>query len=102
MYTLEGITGILDISDEFTLDRYNAIRTSILEELAESLREFETVSATVKNLTDENNRLKAANAALYSKIERSFVGEPDTEEQTEQEVSFDDVLKDNVKLYMED
>lgn len=73
MYTLDELKEILDAEDSNTLDGYNVIRTNIMTKAAEAITELETANATLENLKKENERLKAANMTLYSRVESQIM-----------------------------
>lgn len=107
MYTLEDITKIFDVEDHTTEDGFNAIKTTLLSKLSESLGEHNSLLLDNKALKEENDRLKNANTMLYSQIEKQFVDKSkgtDTTE-TESETLDDDVdegekvLEEQIKLY---
>ncbi len=112
MFTLDEIKEILDADDATTLDGYNLIRTNLMTKLSPVITEVDALNATIRNLTEENDRLKQANATLYSKIEGQILGKPtDKNERSGDPDATDDdpdektpaeVLKENVSAYMED
>lgn len=112
MFTLDEIKEILDADDATTLDGYNLIRTNLMTKLSPVITEVDGLNATIRNLTEENNRLKQANATLYSKIEGQILGkpadknersgDPDETEDDPDEKTPAEVLEENVSAYMED
>lgn len=112
MFTLDEIKEILDADDATTLDGYNLIRTNLMTKLSPVITEVDGLNATIRNLTEENDRLKQANATLYSKIEGQILGkpadknersgDPDATEDDPDEKTPAEVLEENVNAYMED
>ncbi|MBO6300962.1 MAG: hypothetical protein J6N15_00800 [Ruminiclostridium sp.] len=112
MFTLDEIKEILDADDATTLDGYNLIRTNLMTKLSPAITEVESLNSQIKNLTEENDRLKQANATLYSKIEGQILGkpadknersgDPDATEDDLDEKTPAEVLEENVSAYMED
>ena len=112
MFTLDEIKEILDADDATTLDGYNLIRTNLMTKLSPAITEVDGLNATIRNLTEENDRLKQANATLYSKIEGQILGkpadkndrsgDPDATEDDTDEKTPAEVLEENVSAYMED
>ncbi len=112
MFTLEEIKEILDADDATTIDGYNLIRTNLMTKISPAITEVDGLNTMIKNLTEENERLKQANATLYSKIEGQILGKPATanERSGDPEAKEDDpeektpaeILTENVKSYMDD
>ena len=108
MYTVDGITELLNITDDLTLDSYNAMRASLVEELVNSRSEFDSVTAELEGLRKEVERLKAANAALYSKIEDRLAGRPvgtipdlgDDDSGKDDDWTEDKAVEEDVKAYI--
>lgn len=110
MFTLEEIKEILDGDDATTLDGYNLIRTNLMSKLSPALLEVENLNEQIKNLTEENARLKQANVTLYSKVESQILNKPDENDRSGNPDAEDDlvtpptpaeVLEENVKSYMD-
>lgn len=105
MYTLDEMKQILDAEDATTLDGYNVVRTNIMTRAAEAINELETANGTISHLTEENERLKAANMTLYSKIEKQIMGTQDPGKDQEnqsddgEERTPEEVLEDNIIAY---
>lgn len=106
MYTLDDIKEILDAEDSNTIDGYNVVRTNIMLRAAEAINELDAANAQLATMTAENERLKAANMTLYSRIESQIMkkddgtdpgnddGDDDGEEKTMEEE-----LEDNINAY---
>lgn len=105
MYTLEDIKQILDAEDATTLDGYNVVRTNIMTRAAEAINELDTANGNIAHLTEENERLKAANMTLYSKIEKQIMDTQDPGKEQEEkaedgeERTAEEVLEDNITVY---
>lgn len=97
MYTLEKITEFLDRPRDSD-DDFNETKALILTELSGSLDEFNSVSATLGNLQKENENLKKNNALLYARVE-SQIMKPEKEEPEPEEITLEDIVKANRKLY---
>lgn len=111
MFTLDEIKEILDADDATTIDGYNLIRTNLMTKLSPVITEVDGLNNMIKNLTEENDRLKQANATLYSKIEGQILGKPATEnersgdpaaEEDPEEKTPAEVLTENITAYMTD
>lgn len=105
MYTLDDIKQILDAEDATTIDGYNAVRTGIMTRAAEAINEIDTANANITHLTEENERLKAANMTLYSKIEKQIMNNQNPGKEQEEDANDGDertaeeVLEDNIVAY---
>lgn len=97
MYTLEKITEFLERPRDSD-DDFNETKALILTELSGSLDEFNSVSATLGNLQKENENLKKNNALLYARVE-SQIMKPEKEEPEPEEMTLEDIVKANRKLY---
>lgn len=105
MYTLDEIKEILDAEDATTLDGYNVVRTNIMTRAAEAINEIDTANRNITHLTEENDRLKAANMTLYTKIEKQIIESQDPGKDQEEHAddgedrTAEEVLEDNITAY---
>lgn len=82
MFTLDEIKAILDADDATTVDGYNLVRTNLMTKLSPALTEWEDLKSENARIREENDRLKQANATLYSKIETQIMGKPDANDRS--------------------
>lgn len=111
MFTLDEIKAILDADDATTLDGYNLIRTNLMTKLSPAITEVEDLNAQLRTAREENERLKQANATLYTKIESQIMkkpdvndrsGDPEAENDGDGEPTAEEKLVETVKEYAAD
>lgn len=104
MYTIDDIKLILD-EDASTPDGYNLIRANLMTRLSSDRTEYDNLVAERDRIQSENERLKQANATLYSRIEKQITDEKKEEEKQkeeekkEEEKKPEEIIKETVDTY---